>query len=498
MLTKIEQHGDIQILRLNTKRLSSDAGRFLSDTGMQTRLLPDQVALIDLSSVMRLDYSGVALLLTLHQGPRAVGFFGLRDTVRARLAETGFDKVLRVFDDKPRALASPWARRYRLAGRQAVLLSAGKGTRAAPLTRDVPKPMLDILGKPVLERLMDFMAGFGMRDFMLNPGHLGPQIHTHFGDGHRFGYRVRYMNEGTYGPEGWSARPIGSASALSRLANQHAAFERDTIVLCGDALIDLDLAEMMDHHISSGAMATIAAQTVAPELVSKYGIIVTDDDGQMTSFQEKPAREQARSRLANTGIYIFSPEALRLLPDRAEMDIATDLLPAIQRAGGRIQAYSPGFSWTDIGCACDYFAAVSAALQGDIELADPGNLSAGGVIVGIGAQVSPRAKLAGPVYVGAGAKIMPGAQITGPAVIGRDAVVEARTVLRNSILMPDTRLRRGGMLVDMIASGHWAVSHPLADGRTLPVPPADLVEPVTPALAMAAPSGRTAFLQAAG
>lgn len=465
MLTASDHYGDIHILKLAAKTLSSDQGRHLSHSVLSEMAGEQAAVLIDLSSVKRLENSGIALLLSLQQARAAVGFFGLKPGPARRLHDMEFDAVLNIFESRQEALTSDWARGHLLTSRSAVILCAGTGSRCRPLTHDVPKPMLDVLGRPVLDRLIRFIKGYGVNRFLLNPGHLGPQIHDHFGDGGRIGAHVSYYNEGRYDPFGWQAQPLGSASSLARLHARHSAFEKDTFVFCGDALIDLDLAAMLDVHRRTGAMATLAAQTVPQELVSRYGILQIDDSGRVQSFQEKPHPDSAKSRLANTGIYIFSPEALSLLPDRPNLDIAEDLLPAILRVGGRIQAFSDPFDWTDIGCAQDYFGANVQAL------AQAGN----GIMAEDGAVISPKADLSGPVYVGVGATVSRGAKIVGPAVIGRGCVVEGNTMLKNSILMPRTRLLRGGAVTDLIASAHWAVSHPLADGRDLSAPPVDLV-----------------------
>lgn len=478
MITTTQAHGDLRVMKLQARRLCSDAGRFASATHLAELLRPEQAALIDMSQVVRIDHSGIALLLSLHQGARPVAFFGLSPKVSAALSRLGFDTVLRLYSGLSDALASEWARRYRLCGRRAVLLSAGHGTRCAPLTRDLPKPMLDIFGKPVLHHLMDHLAGFGLKDFILNPGHLGPKIHRYFGDGHRHGYRVNYVNEGRYGPDGWEAVPLGSASSLARLVRAHTAFERDTFVLCGDAVTDLDMAAMLDAHKASGAMATIAALKVPAGQGTRYGIIGTNDDGNVTQLRERPARAETASNLVNTGLYLFSPEALSLLPDRPDLDIATDLLPAILRAGGRISATTQPFKLTDIGCPRDYFNALRAGLLGEIAVKPPHAANTGALFAHPTAQVSRKAKIDGPVYVGANADIGAGAHISGPAVVGSGCIVEGGTIVKNSALMPGTRVRRGAILVDMIASGQWSVSHPLADGRELSAPPAELVNQI--------------------
>jgi len=475
MIHTLEVLGDLHLVQLKTRALGSDAGRYFN---AQTLCASDggpRAVLVDLSHVRRITHSGLALLLTVHQGPVDIAYHSLTPKVAAFIARAGFDDVLRLFPDPDAALSTPWARRHSLSGHRAVLLCAGKGSRCAPLSQDVPKPMFDILGKPVLERLMDHVSSFGVRDFILNPGHLGPQVHRHFGDGHRFGKRITYLNEGTHGVDGWSATPLGSASSLARLHHSHSAFERDTFVFCGDALFDIDLARMMQAHRDTNAWASVAARHVAPQDVSKYGIIETDEHGSVVTFQEKPSQQDARSRLANTGIYIFSPQALALLPDRPGQDIAFDLLPTILELGERIQVFSPQFSWSDIGCPRDYFATLTAALQERIGAPACGTLTNPAQWHAPSAQVSPLAELSGPVYVAPGAQVKAGARIIGPSVIGENAIIEGRTLIRNSAIMARTHVEEGAAVSDMIASGDWAISHQLADGSKVSSPPLEFV-----------------------
>jgi mannose-1-phosphate guanylyltransferase len=398
-----------------------------------------------------------------------LGFFAASKQVLKIVDRHGLGKVLPLYDGFQQAMQVPGFRSRQLAGVKAVVLCAGKGTRMEPLSAQTPKPMLDFLGAPVLQRILDHLGSFGVRDCYLNPGHLGDQILSHFRTAAT--RSVFFTHEGGHRGGGWAGSPIGSASTLARLHHRHSAFSSDYFVLCGDALTDLDMAALMQTHRHSGAEVTIAAHKVPRQDVSKYGIIAAGPQGRVTAFQEKPSLAEASSRLASTGIYVFSPRALQGIPDEPGMDIAQDLLPRILARGGRIQVHDAGFIWADIGCPSDYFHALQKGLTGRLPGTAPaGQQSAPGVWVAPGAEVSPRARILGPCYIGPNARVEAGAELQGTCVLGADCIVEGKTVLRDTVLMPGTQVAKGTWLEAQITAPDWSLSYDLAPGALHRVP----------------------------
>lgn len=464
MLTQVEVENGLAVIRMGAR---SPAAQDLSDLRALLNRLSSQGiggALFDMSSVRRLSYAGIATLLELTSNSVIpVALCQMQPGPRDRLARSGVAKTLPLYDTVEQATTSAAFQKLRLTGCRAVILSAGKGTRVAPLTEETPKPMLDLLGRPVLDHILGHLQSFGVRDFLINPGHLGLQIPAHFN--RRKDLSIFYAHEGQMGAAGWKSEPIGSASTLARLQRRHSALSDDTIVMCGDALLDLDMAQLMAAHRASGAEVTIAAKQVAPDQTHKYGMIVADEEGRITSFQEKPAAGEALSTLANVGVYVVSPRAVERIADQPGLDIASDLLPAILKNGGHIQVHAPEFSWVDIGCGRDYFRAVEMGLRGQV----PGLVPAGDEIrpnvwAAPGAVVSSRARIEGPCFIGPDAQILAGCEITGPTAIGANTIIEPRSVVRNSILRPDTHVASGAYVDSMIAGPHWAVDHRYADG----------------------------------
>jgi mannose-1-phosphate guanylyltransferase len=479
MLIERDEIGMIPVLRASTKQMTS--ADFLPLDEARSHILEQgrSALLVDLSGVRKITKSGIGALAEFATSfPHGFlsGFVAPPSRVADMIAQSPVGSLIPLFPSQAQAINSQPFRRHRLAGTRAVVLCAGAGSRMAPLTRTVPKPMLDFLGRPILDHILDHLGRFGIRDIFLNPGHNAQVIHQHFA-GPRT-ESIFFLNEGRKSGGVWQAEPLGSASTLARLFHRHCAFADDFFVLCGDALIDLDLAAMHDHHRRTGAMITIAARRVPSSDTRKYGMIATGADGRITAFQEKPHPDQACSDLASTGVYLMNPAIFDFVEDTPGQDIGTDLLPLLLQKGVPLHAYDSAFSWTDIGCGRDLACALFKALEGSV----PGVLPAGreirpGLWAAEGAWVSSDARIEGPCYVGRDAVIEKSAHIEGPAVIGDNCFVEGQSLIRKSILFPDTYVRAHAWVDRMIASGHWAVAHEYADGTPRSVTPLERVGP---------------------
>lgn len=466
MLNNVKDLGGVAILQIATHRLTAKALAPLMAARTQMLQRGRHAMLIDLSKVRHLTHSGLGALVeftaTFGIG-RPLAFCSAPPTVAARINAYGAGNLLPYFKSQDSAMNSPMFSSLRLSGTKALVLCAGKGTRMSPLTQQHPKPMLPLFGTPVLEHLLRYLSRYGIDDILLNPGYLGHQVLNCKTATHS--QRLHFFNEGHSTPSGWCADPIGSASTLARLHHRHNIFTDDTIVLCGDALIDLDLAAMMADHRASGADVTIAARRIPQRDCPKYGILHTDQHGRIQTFQEKPSATDALSNLASTGIYIFGPSALNALEDQPNQDIAIHLLPDLLRRGGQIQAYENDFEWVDMGCPRDYVAAHFAALQGQIRTLRPsGTETAPQQWHDLGVQISRKAQISGPCYIGPGSVIGPGVEVQGPCVIGPNCHIEGPSLITDSFLMPNTHVKSGAWIAGQLAGPDWAIAHAHADG----------------------------------
>ena len=460
------EHG-LSVVKLSGSLVRTRALRDLTRQVEQLRAEGCRGILFDLSRIKRVNMTGLASLIELvARNPKTdFGFCEVPPKTMSFLHKSGLDRGLHFFASLEEAQKNPHFQSHMLSGVRVVLLCAGKGSRVAPLTDLTPKPLLDMAGRPTMHRIIDHLGQFGLHDILLNPGHLGHQIIDYFRSAPTPDARITFVNEGQWSESQWQSAPIGSASTLRRIQDRNAAFHDDVVVLCADALIDLDMAEMMQAHRRSGAAATIAALTVPETETHKYGIIEANPDQMVTRFIEKPAQGETSSQLANSGIYIFKPEVFDLIGEAEGLDIACDLLPAIMAGGQKIHVYDKPFSWVDIGCGRDYAVAVRKCLAGEIPSAEPvGQEIRPNVWAMPDAKVSRRAEISGPCHIGAGARIEAGAKLSGTCSVGAGAVIEGRTHLRNSMVMPDTWVKAGALADSMILHATWAVNHRFADG----------------------------------
>ncbi|MCE2701909.1 MAG: NDP-sugar synthase [Anabaena sp. 49633_E8] len=315
---------------------------------------------------------------------------------------------------------------------KAMILAAGKGTRIRPITYTIPKPMIPILQKPVMEFLLELLRQHGFDEIMVNVSHLAEEIESYFRDGQRFGVQIAYSFEGKIDDDGkLVGEAIGSAGGMRRIQDFSPFFDDTFVVLCGDALIDLDLTAAVKWHKSKGAIATIITKSVPKEEVSSYGVVVTDENNRVQAFQEKPSTEEALSTNINTGIYIFEPEVFKYIPSGVEYDIGSQLFPQLVADNASFYAIPMDFEWVDIGKVPDYWRAIRGVLSGEIKN--------------------------GPVYIGGMTKIEDGAKIIGPAMIGPNCWICSGATVDNSVIFEWSRLAPGVRLVDKLVFGRYCV-----------------------------------------
>jgi mannose-1-phosphate guanylyltransferase len=356
---------------------------------------------------------------------------------------------------------------------KAMILAAGKGTRVRPITYTIPKPLIPILQKPVMEFLLELLKHHGFKEVMVNVSHLAEEIESYFRDGQRFGVDIAYSFEGRIEDGQLIGEAVGSAGGLRKIQDFNPFFDDTFIVLCGDALIDLDLSSAIKWHKEKGAIATIVTKTVPKEDVSSYGVVVTDESGKVKSFQEKPSVEEALSTNINTGIYIFEPEVIDYIPSNQEYDIGSQLFPKLVEMGAPFYAVSMDFEWVDIGKVPDYWQAIRGVLTGEIKnVKIPGMEVKPGVYTGLNVAVNwDKVEIKGPVYIGGMTRIEDGAKIIGPAMIGPNCWVCSGATVDNSVIFEYSRLGPGVRLVDKLVFGRYCVDK---TGTTIDVQAAQL------------------------
>jgi mannose-1-phosphate guanylyltransferase len=344
---------------------------------------------------------------------------------------------------------------------KAMILAAGKGTRVQPLTYELPKPMIPLAGKPVMAYLIEHLARHGVQEIMVNVAHLHEKIEDYFGDGQQYGVQIGYSFEGYSTADGRVVpKPLGSAGGMKKIQEFSSFFDETTVVLCGDAVIDLDISAAVAEHRARGALVTVITREVPWEKVSSYGVVIASQEGRVTSFQEKPSREEARSNCASTGIYIFEPAALDLIPAGREFDIGSELFPLMVERGLPFYAQTCKFNWIDIGTVADYWSVMQSVMSNEVKgLALPGREVAPGIFCGLNTRIDWEGTvIEGPVYIGSGTHIEAGAHIIGPCWIGSGCRILSGAKIERSVLFDYTRLSHNARLSELIVFRDYSVN----------------------------------------
>ncbi len=352
---------------------------------------------------------------------------------------------------------------------KAVVMAGGEGTRLRPLTSNQPKPMVPIVGKPCMEHILELLRTHGFEDVIVTVAFLPQAIRSYFGDGASLGLNIQYSVEES---------PLGTAGSV-RLASD--ALDDTFLVISGDALCDFDLKKIVEFHKEKGAAVTIGLKSVENPL--EFGIVVTDDDGKVERFLEKPSWGQVFSDTINTGIYVLEPEVLRHIPTDRPYDFSKELFPLLLEMGRPIYGYVCDGYWQDIGNLDQYRQANFDALDEKVSLDISGLRIRGDVWIGEGVEIDDVEGVEGPAFIGNYVRISPEASVgpytvLGPATtlrergrishsvvdascyIGRSSAVEGAIIGRNCDIRPHARVHEGVAIGDQVTIGDQAVIYP--------------------------------------
>lgn len=335
-----------------------------------------------------------------------------------------------------------------------VIMAGGQGTRLRPLTCALPKPMVPLLDKPCMEYMIRLLDRYGIRDIAVTTQYMPEAIESYFGDGSRFGVRLRYFAE---------AVPLGTAGGVK---NARAFLDERFIVVSGDALTDVDLSELVRFHEAKHSALTVLLSRVPDPLA--FGIVLTNEKGRITRFLEKPSREEVFSNTVNTGIYVIEPEILDRMPEETEYDFSKQLFPDLLKNDIPIYGYASDAYWSDIGSVGQYIRSQYDMLEGRVKLDIQAQEISPGVYVAEGARLHPGCVVHGPAFIGKGTRIGKHARIGPYTVIGSGNRVGAGSRVEHSILWTSNRLDddsdiRGSLLCSRIEAGKEVRIDVLAD-----------------------------------
>jgi mannose-1-phosphate guanylyltransferase/phosphomannomutase len=319
---------------------------------------------------------------------------------------------------------------------KAVVMAGGEGTRLRPLTSNQPKPMVPIVGKPCIEHILELAGRHGIEDVIVTVAFLPQAIRSYFGDGETLGMNVEYSVEES---------PLGTAGSV-RLASGH--LDDTFIVISGDALCDFDLTELIAFHREKGAAATIALKSVENPL--EFGIVVTDSDGRVERFLEKPSWSQVFSDTINTGVYVLEPEVLRHVPTDRPYDFSKELFPLLLEMGRPVYGYVAEGYWQDIGNLTQYRQANFDALDGRVKLEIPGVRLRGNVWLGEGVEIDDFDRIEAPSYVGNYCRIAADATVGPYSVLSTGVTLRDRARTVASVIDASTHVGRSALIENAI------------------------------------------------
>ncbi len=275
---------------------------------------------------------------------------------------------------------------------KAMIMAAGVGSRLMPMTREIPKPMIPMGNRPLMEIILEQLKYYGIQDIIANLHYHASVISDHFSEGARMGVHIQYSRE---------KELLGTAGGVKRCQ----WFLDDTfVIVSGDALTDINLLRLISEHKSNGAIATIALKEV--QEVEQFGVVITDDSGRILDFQEKPQRDKARSRLANTGIYIFEPEIFDYIPENSFYDFGKQVFPELVSINAPFYGVTISDYWCDIGNLQAYFSSHRDLLEGKIRIKIPSALKSssdgGRLLIGENVSIGSNVVFSGNVVIGDG------------------------------------------------------------------------------------------------
>lgn len=298
-------------------------------------------------------------------------------------------------------------------------MAGGEGTRLRPLTCTLPKPMVPILNRPMMEHILNLLKRHGFREVASTLWYLPNDVTAYFQDGSVFGVSMEYYIE---------REPLGTAGSVKNAAQ----FLTDSfVVVSGDALTDIDITAAVAFHKKKGSVATLVLTRVANPL--SYGVVLTSDDGKITQFLEKPTWSQVFSDTVNTGIYILEPEVLDLVQPGRKVDFSQNVFPELLERGAPLFGYvAPGY-WSDVGNLEVYRQAQKDCLDRKVQLNLPEPQS-GDIYLEEGVEIHDSARLEGPVYIGKGSRIGADAYVGPYTVIGPQSQIGTHANLKQSLL----------------------------------------------------------------
>lgn len=321
---------------------------------------------------------------------------------------------------------------------RAIIMAGGFGTRLRPLTCNIPKPMVPMGNRPMLEHIVRLLKENGFDDLLVMLYYQPEVIIRYFGDGAAFGVRIHYLR-----PQA----DLGTAGCV-KFAEE---FLSDSfLVISGDLLTNFNLKAILAAHRQRKALATLVLTRVANPL--SYGVVIVDENYRIQRFLEKPSWGEVFSDTINTGIYLLEPQALEHIPKGRHFDFSKNLFPLLLNTQAPLYGYVAEGYWKDVGDLSEYRLAHYDLLEGAVKVHGPGRShkrGEGEVMVGEGTHLSSHVLIEGKVIIGEGCRIEERVKLS-RCVIGHKVTLRAGAELNGSVVWDETTIERGAQLREAV------------------------------------------------
>lgn len=307
-----------------------------------------------------------------------------------------------------------------------MVMAAGVGSRLDPLTVDIPKPLVPVLNKPVMDILLQKLKNYGVEQVIANTHYLAQKIQERYCENSPVDIEFHYLHEDTLS---------GTAGGVKKCEFFFEDVE-DFLVVSADGLHDADLEKVVKSHKESGCIATMAIVEVEHKEVSKYGVVVPTAEHIVSEFQEKPSLEEAKSNYINTGIYVFNKRIFDFIPSGQSYDFAKNVFPALLDCGEKINVYRIYSYWSDIGTINQYIQSNKDALQRKVMISNPNIMR----------------KYESVYTVGHKCQIDKSVRFLNNVVIGNNCTIGKNVVLDNVVLWDNVTIEDGFELKNVVCA----------------------------------------------
>lgn len=339
---------------------------------------------------------------------------------------------------------------------KAVLMAGGEGTRLRPLTSNQPKPMVGIFNQPVMTHIIELLKKHKITDVIATLQFLPQLIKNYYGDGSDLGINLSYAIE---------EEPLGTAGSVK---NAEQFIDDTFLVISGDAICDYDLKKAVEFHKKRKSLVTLVLARVDSPL--EFGVVITDKDGKINRFLEKPTWAQVFSDTVNTGLYILEPEVLDYIPAGMNVDFSKDLFPKLLKEGKPMYGYVADGYWCDIGNLEQYQQVHEDILNNKTSVSISGIKMGKKVWIGKDTDIHPSVQFKGTAFIGTHAKIEEGVEIgdgtvvgnnvfigsgskTSHAVIQENAYIQANSTLDSCIIGKNCDIKKGAIIQSGVVIG---------------------------------------------